>query len=349
MTNLLFISLLAMLLGSLYAWGFRHLSKERWQFIGTIPIFKTESGQWHGLNLTYYGLFNATACTLAVVVVYVLLASAGYKLATINWIMVATLAPCMPAAKLVARWVEKKPHTFSIGGAAFVGLIATPWLLLLLRTVFRWFGAEPFSIAPPLAAIAIAYSLGEGSGRLACISFGCCYGKPIEDLPPLLGRLLSPLSVVFHGDTKKISYASDFGNKKVVAIQAITTVLYTTAGLAATGLFLQGHLSAALLLSVTVTQLWRFLSEFLRADYRGAGRISAYQLMALIAIVYTAGVTAVLPATPVSVDLLHGMHLLWRPFTIITCQLFWVGIFLYLGRSQVTGARITFHVHQDRI
>jgi hypothetical protein len=34
-----------------------------------------------------------------------------------------------------------------------------------------------------------------------------------------------------------------------------------------------------------VTQVWRFLSEFLRADYRGSGRISAYQVMALFAAV----------------------------------------------------------------
>ncbi len=333
----------------MYTWGFRHLNREQWQFIGTIPISKAKDGRWHGLNLTYYGLFNATACTLGMVMVYVLLASVSFPLATINWIMAVTLAPCIPAAKLVARWVEKKPHTFSIGGATFVGLIATPWLMVLLDAVFKWYGAETFPVLPPLAAIAIAYCFGEGSGRLACISFGCCYGRPIEDLPPRLKRLLSPLSTSYHGATKKIIYASNIGSNRVVAIQAITAVLYTVIGLTATLLFLQGHASTALLLSVSVTQLWRFLSEFLRADFRGGGRISAYQIMALISIAYIAAATLILPNAAVPADIVHGLHLLWHPAIILACQLLWIGIFLYMGRSQVTGAHICFHVRQDRI
>jgi hypothetical protein len=72
MTNFLFVIVFSTLLGGLYAWGFRHLSREGCQFIGTIPILKGDNGQWHGLNLTYYGFFNACACTLAVGVVYLL-------------------------------------------------------------------------------------------------------------------------------------------------------------------------------------------------------------------------------------------------------------------------------------
>jgi len=38
-SNLIFVLFLAVILGALYAWGFRNLGAERWQFIGTIPLF----------------------------------------------------------------------------------------------------------------------------------------------------------------------------------------------------------------------------------------------------------------------------------------------------------------------
>jgi hypothetical protein len=51
-TNLIFVLTLLLLHIGLYTWGFRHLSEERWQFIGTIPLAKDRDGQWRGLNLT---------------------------------------------------------------------------------------------------------------------------------------------------------------------------------------------------------------------------------------------------------------------------------------------------------
>jgi hypothetical protein len=40
---------------------------------------------------------------------------------------------------------------------------------------------------------------------------------------------------------------------------------------------------------------------------------------------------------------------MWNPSIILSCQILWIGIFLYMGRSQVIGSRISFHVRQDRI
>jgi hypothetical protein len=48
-------------------------------------------------------------------------------------------------------------------------------------------------------------------------------------------------------------------------------------------------------------------------------------------------------------DLSQGLRILWNPGIILTCQLLWIGIFLYQGRSSVTAARITFFVRSDRI
>ena len=347
--DLIFVAALAALLGGLYAWGFRHLGRERWQFIGTVPVLRDRDGHWQGLNLTYYGLFNANACTLAVVIVYVLLTASGLDLAAVHMVLGATLLFCVPAAKLVARWVEKKAHTFSIGGAVFVGLVLAPWLTAGLSRVLAHWQMAPIPVLPVMAAIAIAYALGEGSGRLACISFGCCYGRPLDQLPVGLRRWLTPLSMVFQGTTKKIAYADNLHDHPVVAIQAITAVLYSLLGLVGILLFLHGHVPAAYLTAVIGTQLWRFASEFLRADYRGGGRISAYQVMALTAVLYAVGVDLLCDAPPMAAHISQGLRLLWNPAIILLCQFIWIGIFLYMGRSQVTGARISFHVRKDRI
>ena len=349
MANLLFVLMLCVLFGGLYAWGFKRLSGERWQFIGTIPLAKRDDGRWDGLNLTYYGLFNANACALAVLIVYILLAAGGLSLTVIHLIVGLIFALCIPAAKLMARWVEKKAHTFSIGGAAFVGLVAAPWVMAALNLAGPRWGVPSFPIMLPLAAIAVGYALGEGSGRLACLSFGCCYGKPLDRLPPMLKPWLAPLSIVYHGGNKKIAYADALDGHPVVAVPAITAVLYTTAGLIGVLLFLEGRSRGAYLLCVTVTQLWRFASEFLRADYRGAGRISAYQKMALAAVLYAVAVAVAIPPADPSVHLIAGLRLLWNPVIILTCQILWIGIFLYMGRSQVTGAAISFFVRKDRI
>lgn len=347
--NLIFVLSLAVVLGGLYTWGFRCLGSERWQFIGAVPLAKESDGNWLGINLTYYGLFNANACLLAVLMVYILLAAAGLALPAIHALIAVTLLFCVPAAKLVARWVEKKAHTFSIGGAAFVGLVLTPWLMVGLNRCLTWRGMTPVPVLPVLAAIAIAYALGEGSGRLACISFGCCYGRPIDQFPAAVRRWLAPLSVVYEGDTKKIAYADRLHQRPVVAVQAITAVLYTAVGLTGVMLFLQEHARGAYLLTVVGTQAWRFASEFIRADYRGGGRISAYQIMALAAILYAFGLCLLVDLPSMTTDISMGLRLLWSPGIILACQLLWIGIFLFMGRSQVTGARISFHIHKDRV
>ena len=347
--DLIFIISLAVILGGLYAWGFRCLGNERWQFIGTIPTAKQSDGRWRGVNLTYYGMFNANACLLAVLMVYILLAAVGIGLPVIHTLIAVTLLFCVPAAKLVARWVEKKAHTFSIGGAAFVGLVLTPWIMAGLNRCLIWRGMTPMPVLQGLAAIAIAYALGEGSGRLACISFGCCYGRPIDQFPAAARGWLAPLSMVFRGDTKKIAFADRLHECPVLAVQAITAVFYTAVGLIGVMLFLRGHARGAYLLAVAGTQAWRFISEFVRADYRGGGRISAYQIMALAAIPYAVGICLLFDFPSMKPDLSMGLRLLWSPGIILACQLLWIGIFLFMGRSQVTGARISFHVRKDRI
>jgi hypothetical protein len=347
MVDLFFVGFLAVALAVLFIWAFRKLPGERWQFVGSIPIQKNGDGTWRGINLTYYGFFNASAYLLAVTTVFVLLGAAGVAVKVIFVYTFGLLGLCMPASRLVARLVEKKRYTFSIAGASFVGLLISPWLAWLMEESFGVY----LPVRAAMGALSVSYALGEGVGRLACISFGCCYGKPISVLPKPLRRIFLGRSFIFLGKTKKIAYAGRLDGQAVLPIQAMTAVFYTAVGLIGMVFFLRGNLQSAFLLPLFATQLWRFVSEFLRADYRGRGRITAYQKMCLAAVVYAVIVVGTLTPTPPAglPDLQAGLAGLWNPALLLFFQTLWVFSFLYTGKSQVTEAHMTFRVIQERI
>ncbi len=331
-------------------WGIQHLSAERWQIFATIPAYKQDQTSWQGINFTWYGLLTANAYLVAVAVLLVLLGAVGVSPLATALLAATMLICCVPASRLVARIVEKKAHTFTVGGAVFVGIIITPLVIILLNRLFGTWLNFSIPVMAAWAAIATAYAFGEGLGRLACISFGCCYGKPLAQQTGLLGQLLQGRGVVFHGNTKKIAYADSLESVPVIPIQAITAVLYTACGLIATALFLTAHHTAAFLLAVIVTQLWRSFSETLRADYRGEGRISAYQIMGLAGCLYAVGIALLIQDEELVRPVLNlGLHGVWQPGMLLFLQTIWLVIFLYTGRSTVTGATVSYHVHHDRI
>ena len=339
----------------LLQWAFRVLPRERWQVLAAVPVQRRGEGVWNGVNLTYYGLFTALGLTLALALVVVLIGALGVSRWRIAALMAAVLGLALPAARLVARWVERKSATLTIGGAGFVGMVAAPLVVLALNLACGGDGQLP--LVPVMAALAVAYLLGEGLGRLACISFGCCYGKPLDQLPPGLRRWLAPAAMTFEGETKKIAYASGLSGVRVVPIQAITCTLYVLSALAGTWLYLHGRFATAFVLAVVVAQGWRLLSETLRADYRGGGTISAYQWMAGAAMVYALAVqgaapafaSAGAPAVVVAADLGQGLAALWHPAVILLLQLAGLAVFLFTGWSQVTGSLLAIHVHRHKI
>ncbi len=349
MQDLIFITIIALILSVVYSWAFKHLPRERWQILGVIPIDKQPDGRWHGRNLTYYGLINACAATFALAILFVLLAACGVTVKMMLITLIAAISLFAPFAKWTASWVEKKKHTLSIGGAAFCGIVGSPVLLLVLQRMQSFWGCPELPVMHFMAALAIGYAFGEGNGRLACLSFGCCYGKPIDQLPGFLRRPFSSFSVIFHGPTKKAAYADGLTGRKILAIQAMTAVLYSAAGLMGTYLFLRGYLKSAYLVCILATQIWRILSEFLRADYRGGGAISAYQYLAATAALSALCYGARLPAMPLQADLSKGLLILWNPAIILVCQILWLGIFLFTGRSKITAAHIGLYVRSDRI
>lgn len=341
---------LVILLTLYFWWGFRVLPGERWQVVASMPVAKTEQGEWRGINFTWYGLLSANAYLVAVVVLLVLMGSVGVPPLGTAILTAAMLCCCVPASRLVARIVEKKSDTFTVGGAVFVGILITPFVIALLNRTIGEMLAFHIPLMSAWAAIAIAYAFGEGLGRLACISFGCCYGKPLSSSSGLMRRLFTGRGFIFFGSTKKIAYAGGMEAIEVIPIQAVTAVFYSACGLIAAGMYLSAHHTAAFLFATMTTQGWRSFSETLRCDYRGAGKISAYQIMGVFGVVYAIAAASVLAGEPATLpDLSVGLKSLWSPALILFLQGIWLAIFYYTGRSTVTGATLSFHVHRERI
>lgn len=349
MINLLFVAALGVTLFFILRWAFRTLPGEKWQILAAIPSHKSPAGHWHGTNLTSYGLIVASSHLLAALLTLVLLGAIAVSLSGAAALLLVMLLLVLPASRLVALLVEKKSATFTVGGASFVGIVMAPWIAHLGNSLGQAHGVR-IPIIATLAVFAIAYAFGEGFGRLGCVTFGCCYGKPLEGCHPLVQKIFRHNHFVFTGHTKKITYAGNMEGLKVVPIQAVTSVVYVVTGLLGTWLFLNAYYSPALILTLGVTQLWRTFSEAWRADYRGEGRISAYQIMALISVVYTLLAVWWFPTeatrTP---DLVQGLASLWQPGAIVFLQLLWVGTFIYYGRSLVTRAQLSFHVCEEHI
>jgi hypothetical protein len=345
-----FVLALAALLAALVIWAVKRLPDERWQILASVPIMKDSTGRWHGLNFTYYGLFTANALVFGVAILIILLAALHIPPSITLGVVLATLVVCLPAAKWMARLIEGKQCSFTVAGAFFVGSFVVPVVVEVVNLLLLAAAAQQIPVMAALAAIMVAYSFGEGLGRLACISFGCCYGKSLLDVHPILQRVFNQWHFVFSGKMKKIAYASGMDGKGVVPIQAVTAMLYIAVGLVATLLFLRGKFVWTFIFAIAVTQGWRILSEALRADERGGGKISAYQAMTAAAMVCAFYLGHAFAAEPsVTPDLTAGLEAMWQPATVLSLQGLWLLVFLFFGKSMVTGAEITFHLHHDRI
>ena len=342
----LFVLAVAGLAALILAWAFRALPREEWQILAAIPRRKQAEG-WVGVNLTYYGALAASGYAIGLAFFLLLCGAVGWPVEMAIGVLASVLGLCVPASKWIARLVEGKKHTFTIGGATFLGFLILPVAVLIAERFFL--PALPFgsTVLPGVAAGTIAYVFGEAIGRLACISFGCCYGKPLPDDAPSWMRRLA---MRFQGRTKKISYASGLEGVPVIPVQALGSVFLMSLALLSVWLFLHSGFAAALGVALIGSQAWRFGSEFLRADERGGGRLTAYQRMSL-GMAVAGGVLCFLPigSAPFGADLGSGLEALWNPAVILFLQLVWMVVFLFMGWSQVTGSTLSFHVHEDRV
>jgi hypothetical protein len=349
-SNELFVLLLGVILALVVFWACKRLPEERWQFLASVPMMKDSNGRWLGLNFTYYGLLTANALVFGVALLIILMGSLRIPVVVTISLIFAVLLLCLPAARWVARLVEGKQCTFTIAGAFFVGIFIAPVMMILFNSQLARPNLEPLPIIPSLAAIMIAYAFGEGLGRLACISFGCCYGVALDQAPPIFRRICDRWHFVFSGNLKKIAYDGALEGKQVLPIQAMTALLYIVVGLIATLLFLNGFFAISFIVTMTMTQSWRVYSETLRADYRGAGKVSAYQVMGVFAIFFALALNYLVPTDPhLAAELAAGIETAWQPLVLLSLQTLWVVVFLQFGKSMVTGAEISFHLHHDRI
>lgn len=345
MTEHLFLGMASLVFAALFVWAFRNLPGEGWQMLAAIPLKKDGQGRWQGMNLTYYGFFLAGATTIASLYGLILLASAAMYLPGVMAVFLLVFAVSLPASKILARIVEKKRHTFTVGGAFFCGLLVAPWAVLAVNRVLRFFELPVLNTQVVLAALAISYVLGEGLGRLSCVSYGCCYGKPLRDSHWLIRKVFDRFAFVFSGATKKVAYDGGLEGEKLVPIQAVTCVLYTATALVATHFFLRSRFVAALLISLVVSQVWRFVSETMRADFRGFGKISVYQKMSLAALPYVAAIVLFIPIEDLPAPTISlGLAVLLQPVPMIGLQLLWLTTFFLFGRSTATGSTLSFHV-----
>ncbi|MGP0630596.1 prolipoprotein diacylglyceryl transferase family protein [Nitrospina sp. 32_T5] len=329
--------------------GCKYLPRERFQFLAVIPVRKREDGSWESLNLTYYGLLTATALGLGVMMFFTLSTGAGAALDSSLLFLTLVVGAGLFAARVFSQWVEGKQHTFTTQGAFWAGgALALP-VLGLINALPGHFQIDSLPMLPVFAALTVGYCMAEGWGRLACMSFGCCYGKPLHEMPLGLRRLFENHCFRFEGATKKIAYAQGWEEVPVFPIQALTAALHLVGGSIALAFFLASKFLIAFLISVGVSQGWRFASEFLRRDHRGAGRWSVYQKGALIALAYAGLIGCLLPEPPLTVSIAQAWPSIFQWKAVMWTLIFCVITFLYMGRSQVTESQVTFRVRTDRI
>ncbi|MBW1710663.1 MAG: prolipoprotein diacylglyceryl transferase [Deltaproteobacteria bacterium] len=156
------------------------------------------------------------------------------------------------------------------GGLVFYGGLITAVFIFIIYTLVKslplWKAADIF--APGIA-------LAQGVGRLGCLAAGCCYGKP-SNLPWAItfthpNSLASPLGEALH-PTQLYAALSLF-------VLFLFLVLLKRRRVFAGQIFLSYTLLHALI---------RFVIEFFRGDFRGAGPfgiLTSTQTVALLIVI----------------------------------------------------------------
>ncbi|MEM9492680.1 MAG: prolipoprotein diacylglyceryl transferase, partial [Myxococcota bacterium] len=123
MSNEFLILGLTTLFAALLPIACQHLPKEKWQFIATVPRSKCSDGTWAGVNLSLYGLLSSTASIMTLLIALFLLFAVDAPWQGVLLISALLIPPVAIAARVVARIVEGKKHTFTVAGAVFVGML----------------------------------------------------------------------------------------------------------------------------------------------------------------------------------------------------------------------------------
>ncbi len=125
--------------------------------------------------------------------------------------------------------------------------------------------------------------------------------------------------------------------------------MFAVSGLAGLALFLVRDFRPAALIPVIGTWGWRACAERLRADYRGGSRISGYQMMAIVSVLYLGIFLMLLPSSQITPDLPAAFAQFFSAAIILPLQVFWAALFLYYGKSRVTASTLSFYIVTDRV
>jgi hypothetical protein len=349
MTIEITIALIALVAFFTLRWSFRHLPEERWQFFAVLPVARDGEG-WQGVNITYYGVISALAYGVSIALFIFLCGAANQPSLLVMLFVVALLSVAIPASKWIAYWVEGSRATFTVGGALFITAMCAPILFYSVNAVGGVLGIGGLHAPSVVAAATLSYCLGEAIGRLGCLSFGCCYGKQLNDAGPIERLLYGASATTYRGRLKKISYASNLESIPVIAVQSVASVVLFALFLFGLWLFWLHYFSIALIVTLVGSQLWRLYSETLRADYRGDARFTAYQKMAIVTLLVTLAVSIALSnVASVSLNAQRGFDALLRVEVLLSLQIIFIAIVYFMGRSTVTGAHLQMRLFRDRL
>lgn len=351
--NNIFIIILSFVLIFFMQIVFRKFTQEKYQFIAAVPI-KKNGNVWKGINFTFYGFITASSIVLGISIFYLLMLMQSYPGIMIILVVAPILIVGILSAKFLAILIEKKKSVFSVGAAVFVSFLISPFVVYFVNNYLGSMLGIEIDFMYFMSAVSVSFLFGEGIGRLACISYGCCYGKPVGSLSPIWKRVFKKINFVFYGKTKKIAYASNYDEIPVVPIQAITSIVCNTIGVLGLYLLMNGYVFLSFLISSIWVFLWRFLSEFMRSDYRGGVKqVSLYQVFSLVSIVYAILIALISNHFFVinfkSYDLIVVLEKFWSANTLVILQLVWFFCFVYFGKSNMTTSKIEFAVKEELI
>lgn len=171
--------------------------------------------------------------------------------------------------------------TFKITGSITVigGLITGAACFLIGAYIFRkkhyYLVTRLLVVAPCCITIAHAF------GRIGCFFGGCCYGKPAEGFFSFLGVSFPKNSLYIYYDGTPVYPTQLFEAAFLFALFGVLSYLA-----------LKKNYKYNIVVYMVSYSIWRFLIEFVRADYRGSflGTLSPSQTQSIILLIASVGV-----------------------------------------------------------
>lgn len=176
----------------------------------------------------------------------------------------------------------KENPTFSLDGGITVigGLIVGAASFLIGAYIFRkkhyYLVTRLLVFAPCCITIAHAF------GRIGCFFAGCCYGKPAEGFFSFLGVSFMPGSGAY----------TKYGSTPLYPTQLFEAAFLFALFVVLSYLALKKQYKYNIVVYMVAYSIWRFLIEFVRADYRGSflGTLSPSQTQSIILLIASVGV-----------------------------------------------------------